>query len=388
MKLDINTILRDAANGKEISSAELLFLLKSRDGFDQIIQTADMLNQSVNGDFVSFVHNRNINYTNICRNNCEFCGFRRRHGDKGAFLLTPDEMLAAIAETPEISEVCIQGGINKNFGFEEAIGVLRAIKEAYPEIHVHAFSPMEIKHFSMAARRSVEHVLHAFISVGLDSIPGTAAEILVDEIRCIICPDKITTKEWIKIITLAHRMGLKSSSTIMLGHIEQPEHVAAHLEILRRIQKTTRGFTEFIPLFFVPQRTALARKFNITEMLSFEHVMKLFALSRIYFNGYIDNIQSSWPKLGLKRAVDCLVAGVNDLGGTLYSENITRCAGGTHGQSVSLNEFKSAIVGQGKIPRQRDTLYNFTLPGQTEKNESASLLLKNSPEVEKDVMRH
>ena len=182
-------------------------------------------------------------------------------------------------------------------------------------------------------------------------------------------------------------MGLKSSSTIMLGHIEQPEHVAAHLEILRHIQKTTRGFTEFIPLFFVPQRTALARKYNITAMLPFDHVMKLFALSRIYFNGYIDNIQSSWPKLGLKRAADCLVAGVNDLGGTLYSENITRCAGGTHGQSVSLNDFKSSIVGQGKIPRQRDTLYKFTLPDHAPQNESASLGLENSALVEKNVMR-
>ena len=142
MKMDINIILRDAASGKEISTAELLFLLKSGDGFDRIIQTAGVLNQSVNGDFVSFVHNRNINYTNICRNNCEFCGFRRRHRDKQAFLLTHDEMLAAIAQTPEITEVCIQGGINKNFGFEEAIRVVRAIKEAYPEIHVHAFSPM------------------------------------------------------------------------------------------------------------------------------------------------------------------------------------------------------------------------------------------------------
>lgn len=375
--MDINTILGDAAGGKEISTAEFLFLLKSKDGYDQIIQTADVLNRSVNGDFVSFVHNRNINYTNICRNNCEFCGFRRRHGDKEAFLLTEDEMLAAIAETPEITEVCIQGGINQNFGFEEAIRVLSAIKGAYPAIHVHAFSPMEIKHFSLAAGRSVDHVLHAFITAGLDSIPGTAAEILVDEIRGIICPDKLTANEWIKIITSAHRLGLKSTSTIMLGHIEQPEQVAAHLEILRHIQKTTRGFTEFIPLFFVPQRTALARKFNITEMLSFEHVMKLFALSRIYFNGYIDNIQSSWPKLGLKRAVDCLVAGVNDLGGTLYCENITRCAGGSHGQSVSLNDFKSAILGQGKIPRQRDTLYNFALPDQTQKDGRESLLLEN-----------
>ena len=202
----------------------------------------------------------------------------------------------------------------------------------------------------------------ALIAAGLDSLPGTAAEILDDNIRRTICPDKLTTKEWIEIITLAHSLDLKTTSTIMLGHIEQPEHVAAHLEILRHIQKSTRGFTEFIPLFFVPQKTALAKKFNINEMLTIKHVMKLFALSRIYFNGYIDNIQSSWPKLGLKGAVDCLAAGVNDLGGTLYSENITRCAGGSHGQSVSLNDFKSSILGKGKIPRQRDTLYNLALP--------------------------
>ncbi|MBT4643484.1 MAG: 5-amino-6-(D-ribitylamino)uracil--L-tyrosine 4-hydroxyphenyl transferase CofH [Calditrichaeota bacterium] len=362
MKMNIDTILSDAANGKEISTADLLFLLKSRDGFKQIIQTADMLNQSTNGDFVSFVHNRNINYTNICQNHCKFCGFRHGSGDKEAFLLSVDEILAEIAETPEISEVCIQGGIYEGFGIEEATRVLHAIKGAYPGIHIHAFSPMEIKHYSLAAGRSVETVLHALIAAGLDSLPGTAAEILDDNIRRTICPDKLTTKEWIEIITLAHSLDLKTTSTIMLGHIEQPEHVAAHLEILRHIQKSTRGFTEFIPLFFVPQKTALAKKFNINEMLTIKHVMKLFALSRIYFNGYIDNIQSSWPKLGLKGAVDCLAAGVNDLGGTLYSENITRCAGGSHGQSVSLNDFKSSILGKGKIPRQRDTLYNLALP--------------------------
>jgi len=359
--MDTDTILSDAANGKKISTEELLFLLRKDEGDYRIIKTADMLNQSVNGNYVSFIHNHNINYTNICRNNCTFCGFKRRFSDKNAFLLTEDEILISIAETPDITEVCVQGGINEEFGLAEALRLLSAIKGAYPRIHIHAFSPMEIKHFSMASSRSVENVLQSLVGAGLDSIPGTAAEILVDEIRSIICSEKITTREWIKIITTAHNMGLKSTSTIMLGHIEKPEHIAAHLKILRHIQKTTKGFTEFIPLFFVPQRTALAKKFNISEMVSLRYVMKFFALSRIYFNGYINNIQSSWPKLGLKQAVNCLDAGVNDLGGTLYSENISRCAGGSHGQYVSLNDFELSVLDSGKIPRQRDTLYNYLL---------------------------
>jgi len=320
-----------------------------------------MLNKSANGNYVSFVHNRNINYTNICRNNCSFCGFKCRLGDQSAFLLTEDEILASIEETPHITEVCVQGGINDEFGLTEALRLLSAIKRAYPRIHIHAFSPMEIKHFSMVSGRSVESVFESLVAAGLDSIPGTAAEILVDEIRSIICPEKIKTKEWIKIITTAHSMGLRSTSTILLGHMEKPEHIAAHLKILRNIQKTTRGFTEFIPLFFVPQKTALAKKNNINEMVSMRYVRKFFALSRIYFNGFINNIQSSWPKLGLKQAVSCLDAGVNDLGGTLYSENISRCAGGSHGQYVSIKDFRRSILDRGKIPRQRDTLYSYSL---------------------------
>jgi len=357
--MNINTILSEVAKGKELTSDELLSLMEAENHDAEIIALADYLNSQVNHDIVTFVHNRNINYTNICQNKCLFCGFRRNGTETDSFTLTIEEILGKIAATPFITEVCLQGGILPGLRFAYILEMLQAIKAAYPDLHIHAFSPMEIKYFSFITGSSISSIIGQLMECGLGSIPGTAAEILDDQVRQVICPDKVNTSEWIDIITTTHRLGLKSTATILLGHIETPRQLVRHMEIVHEIQRQTGGFTEFIPLIFVPYGTILGRRFGISEILSFEKVQRFYALSRIYFHGLIPNVQSSWPKLGLENAVRCLFSGVNDLGGTLYEENITRNAGGTFGQKVSLEEFREYVIKTGKTPRLRDTLYNL-----------------------------
>ncbi len=357
--MTISTILNEVASGRELANGELLFLLESEEGQDKILECADNLNRQAHYDVVTFVHNRNINYTNICGNNCLFCAYRRGENDADAYMLSIEQVLDKIASAPGISEVCIQGGIKPGLSFSFILEMLREIKAIYPHIHIHAFSPMEIKYFSIISGHSVSSVINKLMACGLGSMPGTAAEILDDDVRRRICPQKLSTVEWVDIISSAHRMGLRSTATILFGHLESVAQIVKHLDIIRQIQKETGGFTEFIPLVFMPYDTALGRKFNIREPLSFSRVIRFHAISRIYFHGLINNIQVSWPKLGLENAIKCLSAGVNDLGGTLYEENITRSAGGNYGQRVSLEEFTERIVRAGKTPRMRDTLYNL-----------------------------
>jgi 7,8-didemethyl-8-hydroxy-5-deazariboflavin synthase CofH subunit len=353
----IDTILNNALREKEMTASDLAFLLKTDEAQDRIIQTADRLNRRANGDFVSFVHNRNINYTNICRNHCLFCGFRRGKEHPESYLLEKTRILASIEVTPGLKEICIQGGLNPRAGLQYAVQLLEAVKSSFPDLHIHAFSPMEMEFFAQESGLSIDRVIRRLMEAGLDSMPGTAAEILDDEVRSLICPEKICSERWVEIVTTAHSLGLRSTATIMLGHIESTSHIAYHLECLRRIQKNTGGFTEFIPLFFIPDRTRLAARYRIEKRVSLEWVRRFFALSRIFFNGFIENIQASWPKLGFKGAARCLSAGVNDLGGTLYQENITRSAGGAYGEFVSPGDFTNTIKKWGKIPRERDTLY-------------------------------
>lgn len=357
--MNINIILKEIAKGKELTPKELLFLTEVENHGDEIKGLADTLNRGVNENIVTFVHNRNINYTNICRNRCLFCGFRRSNGDRDSYVLSIEEILRTIAATPRITEVCIQGGILPGIRFSFITDMLQEIKNAYPQIHIHAFSPMEIKYFSDISGRSIRSVIRVLMKCGLDSIPGTAAEILDDRIRQVICPEKITTRDWIDIVTTAHQLGLKSTSTILIGHIEEACQIVEHMKIIRGIQKNTGGFTEFIPLIFVPYAAPLGRKFRINEMLPFVKILKFYSLARIFFNGVITNIQASWPKLGFENAIKSLSAGVNDLGGTLYEENITRNAGGNCGQKVSIEEFREGINKIRKTPRERDTLYNL-----------------------------
>ncbi len=357
--MNTDTILSDADQGKELAPHEFLFLMKTEGNEEEIRGLADKLNREVNGDVVTFVHNRNVNYTNICINSCLFCGFRRNSKDPGSFVLSVDEILGKIASTPGIKEVCIQGGILPSLSFPLILEMVRAIKGAFPNIHIHAFSPMEIKFFSELSGEPISSVIFKLMDCGLDSIPGTAAEILDDRLRQAICPEKLTTSEWIDVMTTAHGLGLKSTSTILIGHIETAAQVVRHLEILREIQKKTCGFTEFIPLIFVPYTTPLGKRYGIGKIIPHGKLFKFYSLSRIFFQRTIKNIQASWPKLGLENAVKSLFSGVNDLGGTLYEENITSSAGGNAGQMVSIQEVRERVNKTGKTFRLRDTLYNL-----------------------------
>lgn len=305
------------------------------------------------GDVVTYVVNRNINFTDICIGNCKFCSFRNRK----RYLLTLDDIKRKVREALDYgcTEVCIQGGLYPNADLNFYIGIIEAVREVSDDIHIHAFSPMEIYHMAKNSGLEVKDVLKELKIAGLNSIPGTSAEILDDNIRRIICPKKISTEKWIDIILTAHKLGIPSTSTMMFGHIEGWEQRIKHILILREIQKKTNGFTEFIPLPFMHKNNELGR--IVIPSSGFEDLL-VIAISRIILNPYIKNIQASWVKLGIKLAQVALNVGANDLGGTLIEENISKFAGASC-EFLPKEEIIKIIRAMGRIPKQRDTLYRI-----------------------------
>ncbi|MFW9866570.1 MAG: 5-amino-6-(D-ribitylamino)uracil--L-tyrosine 4-hydroxyphenyl transferase CofH [Candidatus Thorarchaeota archaeon] len=363
IETEIRTILGKALNSVEISSEEALKLLEVHGKeFFALQYTANELCLEKKKDIVTFVINRNINFTNVCFQGCKFCSFSLPANHENAFLLNLDEIKDRIIEAKNLncSEVCIQGGINPELKFDFYLDILKLVKEVDKNMHSHAFSPQEIHFMSKLYGASVENTLKELKKAGLDSIPGTAAEILVDDIRKIICPNKVSTKQWIDIITTAHNLGIPTTSTIMYGHIESNKDRIDHLNVLREIQKNTKGFTELVPLPFVKEKPILSTletyplnpSYGISDL-------KLFCVARIFLNNYIDNIQCSWPKLGPNFAQVSLNYGVNDFGGTLIEENISKSAGAKYGEYLDPQEIRTIIKKAGKKPAQRDTLYNI-----------------------------
>jgi FO synthase subunit 2 len=311
---------------------------------------------------VTFVINRNINFTNVCFQGCKFCSFSLPNNHKDAFLLTIEQIKENVIEAKKSNclEVCIQGGINPDLEFDFYLEILRVVKEIDKNMHSHAFSPQEIYFMSKLYKNSVEDTLTELKKAGLDSIPGTAAEILVDDIRKVICPNKISTQQWIDIIKSAHKLGIPTTSTMMYGHIESLEDRIEHLNILRNIQKETNGFSELVPLPFVKENPILSKLEDYPLKPSYGMAdLKLLCVSRIFLNNCIDNLQCSWPKLGPKFSQVCLNYGVNDFGGTLFEENISRSAGAEFGQFLSSEEIVNIIKTAGKHPALRDTIYNI-----------------------------
>ena len=325
----------------------------------ELIAAADRSRAETAGDTVTWVKNRNINFTNVCEVKCRFCAFGRQPGSEGGYLHEREEISRKVDEgcLEGISEVCIQGGINPGLDLKYYSSLLREIKNRHPEVHIHAFSPMEIHSLSKRENKSYEHVIRALIDCGLGSIPGTAAEILDDEVRKKLCPGKLSTKEWIEVIKTAHSLGIRSTSTILFGHIENESHILNHLRVLKEIQEETGGFTEFVPLLFIPFKTPLSK--TIPDALPLEKTLRIYAISRLFLGGVIRNIQASWVKLGHEGAIAALSAGANDLGGTLFEENITSSAGGNNPQGLSESSIRDLIAKAGRTARQRDTLYNF-----------------------------
>jgi len=319
---------------------------------DILFPLADRLRKTAAGDTVTYVINRNINFTNRCIGTCKFCAFRKDDG----YIMSIHEILEKTKEAVDINatEVCIQGGLLQDWDVFNYCEILESIKKEYPHIHIHAFSPMEVFHASQNSNLSFRETLLKLKESGLGSMPGTAAEILVDRVREEICPDKLTAHEWIDIVKTAHYSGIPTTATIMYGHIETLQERIEHILILRDIQKKTGGFTEFVPLPFMPSNNRLGAGNHISR--GFED-LKFHALARVLLYPYIKNIQASWVKLGRKLALSALTCGANDLGGTLMEEKISKSAGATNGEYMAPGEFEVLIRKMNRVPRQRDTLY-------------------------------
>ncbi len=352
------------AGERDLTEEEIALLFTARGTeLSELCGVADELRRAVNGDEVTYVVNRNINYTNQCYFRCRFCAFSKGpkslnlRGDP--YLLDAAEVAHRAREAWEkgATEVCMQGGIHGQFTGKSYLEYLRAVKEEVPGMHVHAFTPLEVSQGARTLGVSIEEFLRELKEAGLGTLPGTAAEILDDEIREIICPDKVNTAEWSEVMRTAHALGLRSTTTIMFGHVEGPVNWARHLLVLRDIQAETGGFTEFVPLPFVHMGAPLFLQGRSRKGPTFAEAVKMHAVGRIALHGYIDNVQVSWVKMGAEGAKLCLEAGCNDLGGTLMNENISRAAGANHGQEMLPEELEAMIREIGRAPRRRTTLY-------------------------------
>jgi len=360
----VDRIIDRAANGNDLSEAEIVALFATRGHQAQaVIEAADALRRSVNGDVVTYVVNRNINYTNICTHACAFCAFSKTSSKAGfrdkPYVLDYAEVADRAREAVErgATEVCLQGGIHPDYTGETYAAIVKAVKDACPDLHVHAFSPLEVSQGARTLGVSVRDYLMRLKDAGLGSLPGTAAEILDDTIRAQICPDKLNTQEWLDVIGTAHRIGLPTTSTIMYGHLERPEHWARHLLALRRLQGETGGFTEFVPLPLVHMEAPMYRRGQSRKGPSWREALMMHAVARIALHGSIHSIQCSWVKLGLDGAAAVLAAGANDIGGVLMNESISRAAGASHGQDVSIDDLEAVAASAGRPLRQRTTLY-------------------------------
>jgi FO synthase subunit 2 len=318
----------------------------------ETFKLADDLRRKMNGDRVSFVVNRNINFTDICINRCRFCSFRNRK----RFLLTPDEIAEKVEEAVEYgcTEVCIQGGLLANADIEFYTSILQAVRDISKKIHIHAFSPMEVLHASRNSNLHLEDTLRELKKSGLDSMPGTAAEILIDSVRKEICPEKLTTSEWEWVVKTAHRIGIPTTATMMYGHIDTWEDRINHLLLIKKIQQETGGITEFIPLPFMSKNNELGK---ISSGSSGFDDLLVIAIARIILHPDVTNIQASWVKLGKKLVQVSLHTGANDVGGTLMEENISKSAGASSGEFMEVDELINMIRTASRIPIQRTTLY-------------------------------
>ncbi len=351
-------------NGDQLPAAALADLFKARGAdFDAVCHAADRLRRERCGDSVTYVVNRNINYTNICGFRCGFCAFSKgkTHDDlRGKpYLLSIEEVARRVQEARQrgATEVCLQGGIHPEFDGNTYLSIVRAVKSCDADMHIHAFSPLEILHGATTLGISVESFLGQLHEAGLNTLPGTAAEILDDKVRNVICPDKLDTNAWVNIMQSAHALGLRTTATIMFGHVDGYDSWAKHLLTIREIQQNTGGFTEFVPLPFVATEAPMFKKIPCRQGPSYRETILMHAVARLVFNGLIDNIQTSWVKLGEHGVKACLKAGANDLGGTLMDESITRAAGATNGQEFSPARMQALINSCDRLPVQRSTLY-------------------------------
>ncbi len=365
----VEEVLAGVEAGHEIGVEEIVTLFSARGReVAEVAACADRLRSQAVGDDVTWVQNRNINYTNVCTFKCRFCGFSKGplslnlRGDP--YLLTLDDIAERVVEAAAMgaTEVCLQGGIHPDFDGDYYVDVTRAVHDAAPDMHIHGFTALEVTEGARRLGEPLEAYLRRLMEVGLKTLPGTAAEILDDEVRQILCPDKIDTEQWLDAHRTAHRVGLRSNVTIMFGAVEQPVHWARHLVRTRDVQKETGGFTEFVPLPFVHMASPIYLQKKSRRGPTFRETVLMHAVGRIAYHGWIPNIQTSWVKLGMDGARQLLLAGVNDVGGTLIDENISRAAGAEHGQMATESDFKALVQGLDRRLVQRSTLYQPVEP--------------------------
>ena len=385
---EISIILDNSLSNKEISTSDAITLFNSQDLELSIISlVADELRRRENGKIVTYVINRNINFTNVCIKQCGFCAFSRDFRQEEGYILPIEEIVSRAKEAWRYgaTEVCIQAGLPPNMDGYLYIDLCKAIKKELPDIHIHAFSPEEILYASMRLNTTIEEYLKMLKEVGIGSLPGTSAEILVKEIRNKISPGRISVDDWIKVVTTAHKLDIPTTSTIMYGHVETYDDIVKHLDILRKIQKETDHFTEFVPLSFIHSESPMYNLGLMSDMKAGAEgveILKMHAISRIFFNQLIKNIQVSWVKEGQKMSQLILGAGANDLGGCLINESISTSAGSQYGQLLRPKEMRKLISSTGRVPAQRTSRYKIIKEFETkEEIESESNLDKIDPTV-------
>ncbi|MDW0236876.1 MAG: 5-amino-6-(D-ribitylamino)uracil--L-tyrosine 4-hydroxyphenyl transferase CofH [Nitrososphaeraceae archaeon] len=374
----ISDILNQSLDSKNISIKQAIELFETT-GTEMIMtaMVADNLRRNAVGDNVTFVINRNINFTNVCIKRCGFCAYSRDFRNEESYFLPTEEVVRRAREAWNLgaTEICIQAGLPPKMDGFLYVDICKAIKKELPNIHIHAFSPEEIMYGSYRSGLSVKEYLRMLKESGLGSLPGTAAEILDQDVRDLISPGRITVADWINVITTAHKLKIPTTSTIMYGHVETTEDRAKHLDLLRSIQKQTNGFTEFVPLSFVHKEAPMYNH-NLVKGIApgptGQDVIKMHAVSRIMLNNFINNIQVSWVKEGAKMSQLLLEAGVNDFGGTLINESISTSAGSEFGQLMRPKEIRSLIQSAGRVPAQRNSVYGIikVYDGINDENES------------------
>ena len=376
----VSDILNQSLDSKNISIEEAVKLFHTK-GTEMIMTTmvADMLRRTKVGDKVTYVINRNINFTNVCIKRCGFCAYSRDFRNDEGYFLPISEVVRRAEEASKLgaTEICIQAGLPPQMDGLLYVDICKAIKKELPDIHIHAFSPEEVMYGCSRSGLSVKEYLSMLKEAGLGSLPGTAAEILDQDLRDLISPGRISVADWINVITTAHGLKIPTTSTIMYGHVETTDHKAKHLELIRSIQKQTGGFTEFVPLSFVHKEAPMYNH-NLVNGISpgptGQDVIKMHAVSRIMLNDFIDNIQVSWVKEGGKMSQLLLDAGVNDFGGTLINESISTSAGSEFGQLMKPKEIRSLITSAGRVPAQRNSVYGIIKVFDENNKEKESLL--------------
>lgn len=361
---EIRKIVSRCENGEAIAIEEISKLFESRGkDFSYITQRADKLRLQVNGNVVSYVVNRNINYTNVCYFKCQFCAFSKGKLSENLrgrpYDISAEEIARRCQEawSRGATEVCMQGGIHPDYTGQTYLDILQTVREAVPDMHIHAFSPLEVWQGANTLGKSLKEFLIELKAAGLNTLPGTAAEVLHDDVRALLCPDKLNSQQWLDVMEAAHEVGFKTTATIMYGHVDKPAHWASHLYKVRELQSRSGGFTEFVPLPYVHMEAPMYLKGNSRKGPSFREAILMHSVARLVFHNSIPNIQASWVKMGVDGVAACLNAGANDLGGTLMNESITRAAGAGYGQEWSPDAIEDTIRSMGRVPRMRNTLY-------------------------------